>query len=270
MKTRHQDLLAFDEVTDRLRLTSRTYVGIRSVPLERVIGSVDRVCQFDRDFRPRRRDSQARMDKLRAAFPHGQFPAISAFEIGGVYFVSDGHHRVALAHERGQDFIDAEVVRLITNHRLTPDTDIPQLIHTELRRVLMEDSGLDQVRPDIDLSFSNPAGYLELLDHIKSYGWDLAVQLEQLPARSRVATEWLAAIFDPGMEAITSAGVDLTQAEMTQGDVFLWLYQRRRLLCASGGACGFSQTVHEALDDHGRLPRELRRALHRQASLVRV
>ena len=41
--------------------------------------------------------------------------------------------------------------------------------------------------------------------------------------------------------------------------MFLWLYQRRRLLCASGGACGFSQTVHEALNHHGKLPRELRR-----------
>jgi hypothetical protein len=207
MKTRHRDLLAFDEVSDRLR-----------------------------------------MDKLRAAFPHGEFPAISAFEIGGVYFVSDGHHRVALAHERGQAFIDAEIVRLLTNHQLTPKTDIPQLIHTELRRLLMEESGLDQVRPDIDLSFSNPAGYLELVDYIKSYGWDLAVQLEQLPARARVAAEWLDAIYDPGMEAIDSAGLDFTPAELTQGDLFLWLYRRRQPLCASGGACGFSQTVREALD----------------------
>ena len=52
MKTRHRDLLAFDEVTGRLRLTSRTYVGIQTVPLERVIGSVDRVCGSTGTFDP--------------------------------------------------------------------------------------------------------------------------------------------------------------------------------------------------------------------------
>ena len=83
-----------------------------------------------------------------------------------------------------------------------------------------------------------------------------------------MATEWLAAIFDPGMEAIASASVDLRQAEVTKGDVFLWLYRHRRLLCAPGGACGFSQTVHKALAHHGKLPRQLRRALHQQAAIT--
>ena len=52
------------------------------------------------------------------------------------------------------------MVRLATNYRLPPDVDIPQLVHTELRRMFMEESGLELVRPDIDISFSSPAGYL--------------------------------------------------------------------------------------------------------------
>ncbi|HYP44236.1 MAG TPA: hypothetical protein VEQ66_03450 [Propionibacteriaceae bacterium] len=261
--THHSFLLPFEEVTKRLRLTSRTYVGIQTIPLERIIGSVDRACEFDRHFHPRRWDSRARIDALRAAFPNGVLPAISVFEIGGVYFVSDGHHRVALAHERGQSFIEAEIVRLETNYRLTADVDIPQLIHAELRRVLLEDSGLGQVRPDIDLVFSNPAGYVELLESIKAYAWDLANDLGRLPSPAEVATAWLSAVYDPAMAAIDSADLRLDHPGAPPGDLFLWLYQRRRSLCASGGTCGYAAAAREAATHHP-VWKQLRRALHRQ------
>jgi len=146
---RTDSLLPLAEVTDRLRVTAHSYAGVCSIPLDKIIGSVDRASEFDRDFHPQRRDSEARMRKLEAAFPSGDFPAISVFEVGSAYFVSDGHHRVALAHQRGQEFIEAEVVQLATNYRLTPDVNIPQLVHTELRRMLMEESGLQRVRPDL-------------------------------------------------------------------------------------------------------------------------
>jgi ParB-like chromosome segregation protein Spo0J len=41
-------------------------------------------------------------------------PPIEVQELGGAYFVADGHHRIALARERKADFIDAEVTRLQT------------------------------------------------------------------------------------------------------------------------------------------------------------
>ena len=75
-------------------------------------------------------------------------PAIDVFEVGGAYFVEDGHHRVALARERGADFIDAEVTRLQTNYEIGPDVDVCQLVHTEQQRVLLEESGLGRARPD--------------------------------------------------------------------------------------------------------------------------
>jgi hypothetical protein len=95
------DLLPFSEVTRRLALSRRSYLGVQEISLDRVVGSVDRSADFRRDFRPRRRLSRSRLQSLRTAFPDGALPAIRVFEVGGVYFVEDGHHRVALARERG-------------------------------------------------------------------------------------------------------------------------------------------------------------------------
>jgi hypothetical protein len=267
--THPDSLLPLAEVTDRLRVTRHGYVGIRSISLDKIIGSVDRASEFHRDFHPQRRDSEARMRKLEVAFPNGDYPAISVFEVGGAYFVSDGHHRVALAHQRGQEFIEAEVVQLATNYRLTPDVNIPQLVHTELRRMLMEESGLQAVRPDLDISFSNPAGYLEMLETIKAHGWDLARCLDRLPNPEELAESWLAEVYEPGLRALHEAGLSCPHEDATEADTFLWLYQRRRALWMRGARATYRDAVWDIRHAH-KLSRRERRELRRAAARLEM
>ena len=114
------DLLPLDEVQRRLRVVGQSYAGIHPIEVHRIIGSVDRSLDFDRCFTPRLHGSAERMASLRAGFPSGDLPPIEAYEVGGAYFVADGHHRVALAMQRGADYIDAEVTRLETNYEIGP------------------------------------------------------------------------------------------------------------------------------------------------------
>ena len=194
----------------------------------------------------------------------GDFPAISVFEVGGAYFISDGHHRVALAHEHGQEFIEAEVVQLATNYRLPPDVDVPQLVHTELRRMFMEESGLELVQPDIDISFSSPAGYLELLEAVKAHGWDLAARLGRMPSREELAQSWLKEIYQPGMRALQEAELTCPERDATDADAFLWLYQRRRALWTRGPRATYRDAVYDIRHPR-RLSRRERRDLRRAA-----
>src|SRR3954465_472666 len=142
------NLLPLDEAQRRLRVVGQSYVGIRPIEVNRIIGSVDRSLDFDRCFTPRLHGSGQRMASLRAGFPDGDLPPIEAYEVGGAYFVADGHHRVALARERGADYIDAELIRLETNFEIGPDTDVCRLIHTEQQLTLLGESGLSEARPD--------------------------------------------------------------------------------------------------------------------------
>jgi hypothetical protein len=124
------NLLPVDEVRRRLRIIGQSHVGITAIPIERIVGSVDRATDFGRDFKPRKGLSRRRLASLRAAFPDGVLPPIEVYEAGGAYFVSDGHHRVALAREQGAEFIDASVIRLQTNYEMPPDVDVGRLVHT--------------------------------------------------------------------------------------------------------------------------------------------
>jgi hypothetical protein len=221
-------LLPLEEVRRRLKVVGQSYAGVRPIPLERIVGSVDRSADFRRDFRARRALSRSRLAGLRAAFPDGDMPAIEVYEVGGLFFVSDGHHRVALAHERDAAFIDAEVTRLHTNYALPPDVDVAQLIHTEQQRLLLEESGLARSRPDAVIEFARPRGYPELLEVIKAHGYDLARQRGALPEQHEVAADWYDNVYLPGVAAVHRAALPAEYPFKTEADLFLWIYERRR------------------------------------------
>jgi hypothetical protein len=153
------ELLPLDETRRRLRVLGQAYVGVREIPVDRIVGSVDREGDFDREFRPRTRLSRRRLTNLRRAFPDGVIPAIEVFEVGGAYFVEDGHHRVAVARERGAEFIDAEVTRLQTNYEVPPGVDVSRLVHTEQQRILLQETGLGRARPDAVIAYDASADF---------------------------------------------------------------------------------------------------------------
>lgn len=95
------DLLTLEEATRRLRPFHRRYVGLRPIPLQQIVGTDSRGGDFDRDFLPRRPDIGERWRRVEQAFPEGDFPPIVVYRLGDAYFVVDGHHRVAIARQRG-------------------------------------------------------------------------------------------------------------------------------------------------------------------------
>lgn len=80
-----------------------------TVPVEAIIGTITRCCDFDRCFRPLRRHLKKRMERLREVFGDRYLPAIRLRQTDHRYYVIDGHHRVALARERGMHAVDAIV-----------------------------------------------------------------------------------------------------------------------------------------------------------------
>jgi hypothetical protein len=197
----------------------------------------------------------SRLASLRSAFRDGGLPAIQVFEIGGAYFVEDGHHRVALAREQRADFIDAEVTRLQTNYEVGPDVDVCQLVHTEQQRVLLEESGLARARPDAVIEFTLLDGYTQLRDIIKAHGYDLARRRGALPSPEEVAADWHDTVWRQGVEAAHRADLPRIYASWrsTDADLFLWLYQLRRDLRAKDPAIDFDAAARHALEiDLGR------------------
>jgi hypothetical protein len=104
-----------EDVVPLAQHPGRRPLGERSIPVERIIGSVDAGSQlFDRQFRPSDVRSQARFESVYVAMRTGErLPSIDVFHCRGDYFVSDGLHRVAVARALGQDYLPAEVTEIV-------------------------------------------------------------------------------------------------------------------------------------------------------------
>jgi hypothetical protein len=88
-------------------------LGLQTIRLDTIIGTVDSRRDFDRHFRPTSNRVRSRWEQLALAERRGAaIPPIEVYRVDGLYFVSDGHHRVSIAAATGQQTIDAYVTEI--------------------------------------------------------------------------------------------------------------------------------------------------------------
>lgn len=255
------ELLPLKEATDRLRPFSQRYIGLHPIPVRQVVGTDSRGGDFDRDFRPRRPAIGERWQRVERAFADGEFPPIVVYQLGDAYFVIDGHHRVAIARQRGMEMIDAEVTELKARWHLPADADIVELIHAQQERIFMDESGLISARPDAHIRFSRPAGYLELLENVQIHGYHLMLAAEHVLEPAEIARDWYDQVYLPAQAAISAEGLDHAYPEATEADLFLGVYQRRRALFPDCGCPPLDQTARDIAAETRQEPRRIVRRL---------
>jgi hypothetical protein len=245
-------LLDLEEVQDRLRIIQQSYAGVRAIPVKQIIGSVARSGDFDKDWLPRSKHVRKRWEQVERAFPDGGFPPISVYKVGDAYFVSDGHHRVAVARQRKMEFIDAEITEITTPIEIGPDTDVAELIHLGQERMFMHESGLEVTRPAVRIQFTLPHAYGELLERVRAYGYYLSLQRGVLVSPPVAAAHWYDNVFCPTVEEIQDSGLADLLKNSTDGDLFLWLQHRRRELEPERGPVSVEDAVKDATEEESR------------------
>lgn len=110
---RANKLVTFDETMHERKLLERFDLGALIVPLEKIIGSVGRQQDFDRNFMPRSEHLKSRWQSVDQAYYTGTtLPLIELLNLDDAYYVVDGHHRVSVARYHGQQYIEARVIEV--------------------------------------------------------------------------------------------------------------------------------------------------------------
>ena len=96
----------------------RRPVGLRSVPLDRIVGTMRHPSQNTADFLPlprlRGANWRGRWQRITRAMDRLEtLPPVDLVQIGDEYYVVDGHNRVAAARRAGGLEIDADVTQLL-------------------------------------------------------------------------------------------------------------------------------------------------------------
>jgi len=200
-------MLPFEEVVSALGATSRASVGEQVIPLESIVGTVDRRRgDFDRSFRPSP-NTRGRWERIAEARKRGEaMPPIDVFQIGDLYFVQDGHHRVSVARAMGDTDINANVVQVRTKlgaGRELRMSDLPLKAHERVfhERVPLPASARERIQ------LSDEWRYAQLANLIESWGYRASLERERLMGRAEMALTWFREEYEPMVEMLREEGL---------------------------------------------------------------
>ena len=148
---------------------------MENVPLDKIVGSVNRFQDFNRQFDPLSDDDEQRWARInQLAEDHGLEPA-EVYKVGGVYFVYDGNHRVSVARQNEAAQIEAYVTEFRSPIEVLPEDSLIDVILRVEREELLEDTMLDKLPFDLDIQVSQPGLYPEVFEHIAVHRYYLGL-----------------------------------------------------------------------------------------------
>ena len=200
-------MLPYEEVVKALGRRSERDLGVRTIPLDSIVGTVDRVRSFDRAFRPASERVRGRWEQIAAARRRGvEMPPIDVFRIGDMHFVSDGHHRVSVARAFGETTIEARVRDVQTAVGGGDELHLADLPLKQHERVFHERVPLPSAaRARIELS--DEWRYAQLATLVEAWGFRASHAREHLLSREEVAVAWFMEEYEPVLAVLLEANV---------------------------------------------------------------
>jgi hypothetical protein len=247
---RPADLMSFEDVHQKLQLSSLNYLDLQEVPLDQIVGSVGRYSDFTRAFFPRQDHLQARWQRIEELLATGRdLPPIELYKVGQAYFVRDGNHRVSVARQHGKSTLKACVWEYNTHIPLGPDSDIDDLLCKTAHAAFVECTNIEQVCPGARIRLTQPAGYEDLLEEIQIYHQIFSGIDGREIASDEALSLWYEIRYTPIVEIIRQRGILQFFPGRTETDLYLWLCRNLRELEASYGRYVLGQ---EAAQDLGK------------------
>jgi len=227
LNTDRDKMLSFYDVKDILKPKNQVYKGSQTVPIKLIVGSEGRYHDFNRFFLPRAEHLRHRWERVDEAHIRDIIlPAIQLYEIGGVYFVRDGNHRVSVAKTQNVEFIDAEVTSLSSEIIINPDMTTDQLkeaIIASEKNVFYDKTKFGELTGDMSLDFSTPGRYDVVYDHILVHKYFLNESEEEEIPFSEALVSWYNKVYSPVLAIIRKRWLLANFPGRTEGDLYVWI-----------------------------------------------
>ena len=230
------DLLPFSAV-QHLHPNAESYGGTKAIPIEQIVGSVDRYRDFDHYFLPKVSHTIDRWAGIRQAGLEGkELPPIQVYKVGDVYFVKDGHHRVSVARNAGQKYIDAEIIELSVTVPPNSNDSIKDLIIKGEYAGFLEQTKLNQLKPDHErILFTVPGRYDILIGHINTRKYYLGRNLQRDVSWEEAVCSWHDRLYARVVEQMRKYDVLERFPGRTEADLYLWIMDHRYNLAQQFG-----------------------------------
>jgi hypothetical protein len=255
MNTDRDRLLSFHDVKDILKPKNEVYKGSQVVPIKMIVGSEGRYHDFNKYFLPRREHMRYRWQRVDEAHIRDIIlPPIQLYEIGGVYFVRDGNHRVSVAKLQGVEFIDAEVISLATEVNIKPTMTTDQLREALIayeKNIFYEKTDFGRLTDYWDLNFSSPGRYDVIYNHILVHKYYMNEDIEEEIPFNNALVSWYINVYNPVITIIREQWLLANFAGRTEADLYVWIIKHWDFLKKKYGAYSLAKAAGDFSKKYG-------------------
>lgn len=218
-------MVSFKDVKSLLKPKTECYAGMQTIPIDRIVGSEGRYKDFDNRFLPKHSFLKNRWEHVdEAVYQSIVLPPIKVYELGGLYFVRDGNHRVSVAKARGVEFIDAEVVSLRSEIQLKPTNTlygmIKQIIAYEKRDFYAE-TNFGDITDCWTLDFTSAGQYEVISDHILTHKYYINQNLVTEISMEDAIKSWYQTVYTPVVQSIRKNRLQPFFPQNTVSDLYV-------------------------------------------------
>ncbi len=229
-------LLSYDEIKEKLHIGGPIYRGVKTIRVDQIAGSLNRYHEFDRAFLPKEDQLASRWQKVdRAFYQEINLPPVVLYKVGDVYFVVDGHHRVSVAREQGQVFIEAEIRECATRVNITTNIKPEDLKILGAKVRFLERTALDDIRPHANIKITIPDGFERMREHIAVHRYFMGLDLKRDISDKEAVAHWYDTVYMPIVEIIRSSNLLKDFRGKTEGDLYLWTLDHQHYLATEQG-----------------------------------
>lgn len=221
------NLMSLADVKKMLKPQNEVYLGIKVVPLKNIVGSEGRYKDFDNHFFPKNQHLKYRWEQVDKAHINDIIlPPIVLYEIGGLYFVRDGNHRVSVARLQGVENIDAEVISLQSEIKLKPSYTKEEILKQVLayeKRVFYGETNFGDITDYWEMDFSTTGQYDVIYQHIQLHKYFINQnQPEEIPLQDAIMS-WFKNVYVPVINVIQEQHILRKFHHRTVSDMYVWI-----------------------------------------------
>jgi len=222
-------LLEFQQIENQLNYDNIENLGLKNIPLDAIVASVNRHDDFTRKFFPRSKVDPQRWQRVSKAASIQPLP-IDVYQIDEVYFVLDGNHRVSVARQHGQTHIMANVTKIESFISITPEDNFEDIIIKNQQAHFLKDTKLNELRPELDFTVTVAGSYRQLRDQIAIHHLNLELEQHYPYSFREAVLSWVDEVYLPVVQSLTQHGLLRDFPEYTPTDLFLWLVEYQQEL----------------------------------------
>ncbi|MCL1959297.1 MAG: transcriptional regulator [Spirochaetes bacterium] len=220
-------LLSFNDVKEILKPKNESYKGSQTVPVKMIAGSEGRYHDFNKYFFPRKEHLRNRWQRVdEAHIKDIILPPIQLYEIGGVYFVRDGNHRVSVARMQNVEFIDADVTSLSTEINIKPTMttdELRQALVNYEKKIFYEKTDFGKLTNCLNLDFSSPGRYDVIYNHILVHKYYMNEGMKEEIPFSDALVSWYNNVYNPVITIIREQWLLANFPARTEADLYVWI-----------------------------------------------